>query len=406
MHLNKSAQNSKLIYILLILCIFGSFFIYNATSVYSTLNYGTPYRFAILHLAWLIIGFIGFVFFLKLDLNNLKPVAKLLAVGVIIPLIIVGSVGLLRQIGVLSCSTEAPFVPCINGASRWLYINSPPLPAIPFIGVLGFQPSELAKLVVIIINAVILAKYHTKDNKAALNILDRYPAFNYLMFYTGIFAFLILLQPNLSTALIVVMISLAMYFASGASLKPLYLASPILGVLGVVVTLSSGYRRERLFTLLKGGASESLGYHINQIQIALGSGGIWGVGLGQSRQKHQYLPEVSADSIFAVIGEEMGFIGTVLVILLFVLFMYKGYKIALEQSDVFLQTLAVGLTTWVVIHFLVNIGAVVGLIPLTGVPLPFISYGGSSVIFILMGMGLLANISMEDSQKRKFKQRR
>ncbi|MCA9308072.1 FtsW/RodA/SpoVE family cell cycle protein, partial [candidate division WWE3 bacterium] len=156
----------------------------------------------------------------------------------------------------------------------------------------------------------------------------------------------------------------------------------------------------------KGGASESLGYHINQIQIALGSGGIWGVGLGQSRQKHQYLPEVSADSIFAVIGEEMGFIGTVLVILLFVLFMYKGYKIALEQSDVFLQTLAVGLTTWVVIHFLVNIGAVVGLIPLTGVPLPFISYGGSSVIFILMGMGLLANISMEDSQKRKFKQRR
>ena len=129
--------------------------------------------------------------------------------------------------------------------------------------------------------------------------------------------------------------------------------------------------------------------------IALGSGGLFGVGFGQSRQKFQYLPEVSSDSIFAIIGEELGFIGTTLVVVLFVLFIYKGFTIAKQAPDLLGRLLAVGITSWIGLQFFVNVAAMIEIIPLTGIPIPLISYGGSSMIFSLMGLGILANIASQ-----------
>jgi cell division protein FtsW len=159
--------------------------------------------------------------------------------------------------------------------------------------------------------------------------------------------------------------------------------------------ISSAYRRQRLFTFLSNGGGQDLssGYHIKQILIALGSGGFLGVGFGQSRQKFQYLPEVFADSIFAIIGEELGFVGTTFLVLLFAALIYKGYRIALASTDMFSRLLAVGITTWLALQFFVNVGAMTKIIPLTGIPLPLISYGGSSLVFMLIGLGLLANVS-------------
>jgi cell division protein FtsW len=163
---------------------------------------------------------------------------------------------------------------------------------------------------------------------------------------------------------------------------------------GVGLIFFSSYRRERLLTFLNPGR-DPLGasYHIRQILLALGSGGLWGLGLGQSRQKYEYLPAVMTDSIFAVIGEELGFIGGAAILLAFLFIIWRGFKIAQGAPDRFGQLLAVGITAWIGLQALINLAAMVALVPLTGVPLPFISYGGSSLVVTLAGMGILINIS-------------
>jgi cell division protein FtsW len=186
------------------------------------------------------------------------------------------------------------------------------------------------------------------------------------------------------------------YIASGSPLKKVSILLPSLMVLGVVLMLLSPYRRARLMTLLNhGGDSQdnASGYHMEQVSIALGSGGFFGVGFGQSKQKYAYLPEIASDSIFAVIGEEFGFVGTTVVILAFAYLIYKGLMIARNAPDLLGRLLAVGVTSWIGLQVLINITAMAGLIPLTGVPLPLISYGGSSMLFTMMGIGVLANVA-------------
>ena len=204
----------------------------------------------------------------------------------------------------------------------------------------------------------------------------------------------------MSTAALIFLIGLAMYFVSGAKLLPLLVSLPVLVVTGIGFILSSSYRRDRLLTFLNPGESGelSLGYHIKQIQIALGSGGWFGLGFGQSRQKFQYLPEVASDSIFAIIGEEFGFIGTTMFVVLFSYFIFKGFTIAKESTNLLGRLLATGVTTWVAFQFFINVAAMTRIIPLTGVPLPLVSYGGSSLVFSLMGLGILANISARNSK--------
>ncbi len=367
-----------------LMLVFGVIMIHNATVVYSQDLFGGGYRFVFLQLGWISVGLVGFLFFFKLDHQKISRVAYLLFVLALIPLAVLALLGLLTKLGILTCGNSIIFTPCINGAYRWLYLNPAPLPRLPLLGVLGFQPSELMKFALILYLAVQLNK----------NKNDPMRSFWVYLVTSGVVAGLIVLQPNMSTAALTFLIATCMYFSSNGPVLPLFLSMPVFGALGTIFMLTSEYRRERLFTLLglTSGEELSLGYHIKQILIALGSGGIFGLGFGQSRQKFQYLPEVASDSIFAIIGEELGFIGTTFVVMLFGFFIYKGLSIAKKATDNVGRMLAVGITSWMGLQFFVNIAAMTKLIPLTGVPLPLISYGGSSMIFSLMGLGVLASI--------------
>jgi cell division protein FtsW len=204
---------------------------------------------------------------------------------------------------------------------------------------------------------------------------------------------LILLQPNMSTAIMVFALGTIVYFVSGAPLKPIIIMVPIMLILVGAVTMTSPYRRQRLMSLFSGDSSENgTSYHVKQALVALGSGGVTGVGLGQSKQKYQYLPEVASDSIFAIIGEEFGFIGTSLLVFAYLYFIYRGFVVAKKSPDLLGKLLASGISSWFGIQFLINVAAMTKIIPLTGVPIPLISYGGSSMVFSLMGLGILANI--------------
>lgn len=256
----------------------------------------------------------------------------------------------------------------IYGARRWLYIGS-----------FGFQPSEVVKLVL----AIIMAKM----------VEQKYPPL-YLFGTLVLIAGLIMMQPDLGTTIVVVSIGMTQIFVSGVPI--LYMMSAIFGggIMGLLLIFTSDYRRERLLTFL--GASENQGgssYHIRQVLIALGSGGLWGVGLGQSRQKHLFLPESATDSVFAVIGEELGFVGAFLIMLFLCLFIFKIFKIASRAPDEFSMLLAVGIGIWIAAQMFFNIASMVALTPLTGIPLPFFSYGGTSLTMLLISIGILLNIS-------------
>jgi len=263
----------------------------------------------------------------------------------------------------------------VLGARRWLVV-----------GPVRFQPAEFAKL------AFVLYLSTFWSSKRSL-----WPFLIILVVLLG----LIMLEPDLGTAVVLATTSLLVYFVSGAPLLSLALVG-LVGLLGGAgLILLSPYRRERFSTFLNP-THDPLGasYHIRQILIAIGSGGWFGVGLGQSRQKYEYLPEVSTDSIFAVIAEELGFIGGLVILILFLILIWRGMKIAKEAPDEFGKILAVGLISWIGFQALVNLAAMVALVPLTGIPLPFISYGGSSLVLSLTGMGILANIARQGVVKK------
>lgn len=376
-------KNSLLILILSLLG-FGFLVIANSTIVTSSKLYGSPYRFATLQLVWIILGLIGYAVFSYLNYQKLERFSFLLFIFTGAALLVLGIMGL------LPCESSVGFAPCVNGANRWLYLNPEPLPKIPFMGILGFQPGELAKLALILYLAFRLGK----DTQGGKSLFKTY------LIVSGVTAVLVLLQPNMSTAAMLFVLGTVIYFASGASLKELFLLIPSLIVLGAVAIFISPYRRARFLTLLGGNTDTDLssGYHIKQILLALGSGGFWGVGFGQSKQKFDYLPEVASDSIFAIIGEEFGFIGTTLIMMAFAFLIYRGFSIARKAKEPVGRLLAVGITAWIGLQFFVNVAAMTKIIPLTGVPMPLISYGGSSMLFSMVGLGILSNI---DRQNRK-----
>jgi len=381
--LGKSKTTSTLLTSIFCLLGLGLLMVYDSTMFYSQSIYGNPYKFAILQFIWVIFGLVGFFLFFNIHYKRLLKLSVFFFGFSLISLAILSLLGFLTfQLKLIECSPTMPFVPCINGAYRWLYLNSPPLPSIPIFGVLSFQPAEFAKFGLVLYISAILSK--KKD-------------FTTFIFPVGLVFFLILLQPNMSTASLIILISLCIYFVSDAPLKPLYLLCPLLILLLGFVIIASPYRRRRLLTLV--GSSESkeevlsTGYHERQILISLGSGGIFGVGIGQSRQKYRYLPEVAADSIFAILGEEMGFFGTLLFVSAFSFLVFQGYRIALNAPDDFSRLLAVGFTSWLGLQAFINVAAMSQIIPLTGIPIPLVSYGGSSMLFTLCGLGVLANIS-------------
>ncbi|MFH1289374.1 MAG: FtsW/RodA/SpoVE family cell cycle protein, partial [Patescibacteria group bacterium] len=246
---------------------------------------------------------------------------------------------------------------------------------------ISFQPAELAKLAFIIY----LSAFFSKKK-----------AFLPFAVLTCVLVALIMLQPDLGTAVILTVSGLIIYFVSGASIVLLAGVSLVGFASALVMILLSSYRKQRLLTFFNPD-KDPLGasYHLRQILLALGSGGLFGLGLGQSRQKYNYLPAATTDSIFAVIAEEVGFIGAAVVIIAFLFYIYKALMIAKQAPDKFGMLLAVGIASWIGVQALINLAVIVSLVPLTGTPLPFISYGGSSLVLVLAASGILVNISRQ-----------
>ena len=254
---------------------------------------------------------------------------------------------------------------------------------------LSLQPAEIAKLTFILYLSSLLEKRGRKITDVHFGLLP-------FLFLTGIISVLIVLQPDFGTLSVIVLTSLVIYFVAGG--KFLHLSLIGLGGLGLLVLLikSAPYRAERLAVFLNPGIDpQGIGYHINQALIAVGSGGLFGVGLGNSRQKFAYLPEVFSDSIFAVIAEEMGFLICAALVILFLILLYRGFKIAKNSPDTFGKLVACGITFWFVFQAMINIMSMIGLMPMTGLPLPFISYGGSAMTVSLFAVGVLVNISKQ-----------
>ena len=276
------------------------------------------------------------------------------------------------------------FIPGIGttvyGATRWIVI-----------GPISFQPSEVMKLAIILY----LASWLSGRRQARHNseFFEGYLPFIAILSLVG---FLILKQPDTGTLGLVFCIALAIFFVSGARLSHIFLT--ILGGVGLLALLirMAPYRMER-FTVFLNPDHDPLGsgYQLTQALMALGSGGWFGVGLGQGRQKFNYLPEPVTDSIFAVIGEEIGFAGTCVVVFLFLFVAWRGFRIARSTPDMFGRLVAVGIVSWIFIQAMINIMAISGLIPLTGIPLPFISYGGTSLAVLMTAVGILLNISKQ-----------
>lgn len=256
------------------------------------------------------------------------------------------------------------------------------------LGPLTFQPTEVVKLLMILFLAGWFAyrgKQRTQD------------------FWNGLFPFVVILgfigipvalQPDIGTLSVIGLIAVSIYFAAGARFSHLgILAAGAVGAIGLAIAVAP-YRVARLTTFLNPDLDPSgIGYHINQAKLAVGSGGIFGLGFGQSRQKFAYLPEVMGDSIFAIIAEELGFIFASLLILAFVVLAWRGLRLARRTEDDYARFIVVGIISWFAVQAFLNIGAMVGILPLTGIPLPFVSYGGTAMMANLAAVGVLINIS-------------
>lgn len=352
----KSAANKAdvfLIVLVLLLTLFGVVMVGNASVVEAYRDFDDKLYYLRLQAQWAGLGFLAFWLASFFHFRWLKKLAMPMIVLTVGFLILV----LFPKLGIQAL-----------GARRWLGV-----------GAFNFQPAELAKFTLIVYGAAFLG--NQKKPWAFLVLMT-------------LLVFLVMLEPDLGTSVVLVAIGLLLYFAAGAPWWQVGLMG-LLGILaGAGLIFSSDYRKQRFLTFLNP-HQDPLGrsYHIRQILIALASGGLFGVGLGQSRQKFEYLPEVTTDSIFAVIAEETGFIGGFLILVVFLLFIWRGLKIAKQAPDNFSRLLATGITGWIGVQAFVNLAAMVALVPLTGLPLPFISYGGSSLVLTLVAAGILVNIS-------------
>lgn len=285
-----------------------------------------------------------------------------------------------------------------NGARSWLGIGS-----------IGVQPTEFAKLAVILYLAAIITKKDEKFREFKRGLLP-------VMIVIGFIAFLIMLQPDLGSCLILLACALAVIVAGGSNLKHVFLSLGVIagiGALGFSIyvlanpDLNGGYRLARITSFWDPLAEEQgAGYHLTQSLAAFGHGGLTGAGLGNSVQKLFYLPYAYNDFIFAVIAEELGFIGTAIFLLFYLLFLWRALIVALRCPDIYGTLVGVGIVSLIAIQALINMGGVSGAIPVTGVTLPFISYGGSSMLVTLFAMGILLSVSREYNRIEKTKERR
>ncbi len=351
----------KLFVVSLILICIGVVMIYSASSIYALERYKDSLFFLKRHLCFLAIGVVLTFFAMCIDYKKLKDYSKPLMLVSLFLLVIVLIPGVGRE---------------VSGARRWFRFYF-----------LSFQPSELAVLALIIYAADYISRKSDAIKTSLLGILP-------VMLMLGATALLILMQPDLGTVLSVVVVLIVMLFVAG--FRPVYIISMILLSLPALYLLifRVPYRRMRILAFLNPWADpKGSGFQIIQSQVSLGSGGWFGVGLGHSKQKLFYLPAAHTDFVFSIIGEELGLIGTIGVIILFIILIRQGFKVVKNAPDKFGYFLALGLIMMISFRTIVNICVSCGIFPTKGLPLPFISYGGSSFIFDMISIGLLMNIA-------------
>lgn len=352
-------KNSLLFVYALALSFIGLLFMSSASLFEAEKTIGDPYFFIKRQLLWLILGIIVMLITSKINLNLVKENSFRFYLLSIIFLILV----LIPGIGVK-----------VLGARRQIDL-----------GFFNFQPSELFKLA-----SVIFFSY--------LFTLPEHRNISSLFLYLGLPLILIILEPNLSTTLLIALIVTAIYFLSGAKITNLFLVGLILTVFAAIFIFTSPYRLNRVKTLLQQQNNQDLSYHSEQIILSLASGGISGKGFANSDHKYKFLPKISTDSILAIIGEETGFIGLILITYLFLILISRLMRLSQVTKDDYEKLLVGGIAVWIALQGLINFAAIVALIPLTGIPFPFIAYGGSSLINLFAALGLAINIEKKYSQ--------
>jgi len=351
-------ERQLLLLVPLALTAFGLVMVYSATSAPAALGNGNPVAYLERQAAYALIGIGLMVAAARSDFRKLRALA---------PSLVVSALGL--------CLVVLAIGERINGARRWIGV-----------GPVAFQPSELAKLAVLVWCAGYLAR---KPPPRTLRDLAR-PVGTLV----GLFCVLVLVEPDLGTAITIVVMVGAMLLVAGTPLPTLAGAYGIVFAFAAIASWASPYRRARLLVFLNPWKDPTNnGLQNVQALISLGSGGVFGRGLGEGVLKNRYLPEAHTDMIFAVIGEELGLIGVSLVIAAYCAFAYAGLRLALTCKDPFGKRLAAGITALITGQAAINLAAVVGLAPLTGIPLPFVSYGGSSLVIALLSVGILLNIA-------------
>ena len=343
-----------LMFSVIIITIFGLVMISSSSYVWAEYKFNNPYKYLINQGIFFILSLISMYVVSKIDYKILYKYSKVFILIVIIMLILV----IIPGIGTVR-----------NGSRSWFGI-----------GGFGIQPSEFAKLAIIIF----ASKYLSENKNSRLPIL-----------FLGLFLFgLIMLQPDFGTGMVLIMIVVSLLFISGMKIS-FFIRIGLLGVIGItILILIAPYRLKRILSFLNPWSDPlGSGFQIIQSLYAIGPGGLFGLGLGNSVQKHFYLPEPQTDFIFAIISEEFGFLGIIIVSILFLTIIISSINIALKSKDLFSKYLVFGITFWISFQTILNLMVVVGLIPGTGVTLPFLSYGGSSLLILYTSIGIILNVS-------------
>jgi cell division protein FtsW len=357
------STSSILLVIIAALCLIGVVMVGSASEVISIEEYGSPWAIFFREILWMAVAVIALVCTVRFDYHRLRSLRMPLLLGTFALLFLV----LLPGIGVTS-----------GGSSRWIGF-----------GQFRLQPSELMKLAIVIFGADLIVRRQERGSSHRTIIGP-------LILVAAAASGLIVLQPDMGTALVIVAITVALFFASGVSMRPIFKVLLGLGTVAVVIGLVDPYRRARLLAFLDPTAhSSGSGYQVAQSLIGLGSGHMIGLGLGSGRTKWGSLPNAHTDFIFSVIGEELGLLGAVAVLGLLVALCWFGLRAAQHAPDRFGALLGIGLVAWIASETFINVGAVIGLLPVTGIPLPFISFGGSSLVITTIAAGVLVNMARQ-----------
>ncbi len=357
-----------------VLCVLGLVMVGSASPVISLSLYGSPWAILVRQVMWLGIGTAVLLLVARFDYRKWRAFRLPLLVVTIGLLVAV----LMPHLGVTS-----------GGSSRWIGF-----------GQLTLQPSELMKLAMAVFAADLLARRVDRLAEPRKVIAP-------VLVVLGFSALLILKQPDMGTALVLGSIALAILFMGGVPMRPILKVLAASAGLALVIGLVDPYRRDRILSFLNPGAHQSgSGYQVWQSLIGLGSGHLFGLGLGGGRQKWGLLPNAHTDFIFSVVGEELGLVGAVALLALFFALAWLGFRAATRAPDRFGSLLAVGVTVWITSQAVINVGAVVGVLPVTGIPLPFVSYGGSSLVITMAAVGILINIASRERVARTDRPRR